>query len=369
MAGALAALLARPAGPEVCNVASAGYDETALAELVTETARRTPWEQAPAPAAHTPLMSTDLITAETGWRPSASVRNGARGPGPVAGLRHPRRPRRTVGLTMAEKQAAPESARGTDGGIFAPPYLAATLTFAVVMFLTGSLRCRGTHRRPPLTSLPAAAAGAGGAGGPAAGGVPAARWVSVLTSWCRVQRVRLAAAAGRFVDGLAARHGRRVGDHRHRPGPPRAPAPADARHDERQLGHPDPARPAASPVLVVQWWSWRAVFYGLAVLTALPAVALVAVLRKPRPTRRRPHRPRRTGRPPPLLVVPAPCSAWARPSPVRRLRLGPAPPGVRRRRHRPARRVRPAAAAARHLAQRPGPARPRCRCAAPTSGT
>ncbi|WP_430382535.1 NAD-dependent epimerase/dehydratase family protein [Streptomyces sp. P10-4] len=78
MAGALAALLARPAGPEVCNVASAGYDETALAELVTETARRTPWEQAPAPAAHTPLMSTDLITAETGWRPSASVRNGAR---------------------------------------------------------------------------------------------------------------------------------------------------------------------------------------------------------------------------------------------------------------------------------------------------
>ncbi|MFF5531489.1 NAD-dependent epimerase/dehydratase family protein [Streptomyces cinerochromogenes] len=78
MAEALAALLARPAGPEVCNVASADYDETALAELVTETARRTPWEQAPASAPHTPLMSTRLITAETGWRPSAPLSAGAR---------------------------------------------------------------------------------------------------------------------------------------------------------------------------------------------------------------------------------------------------------------------------------------------------
>ncbi|MFF8903869.1 NAD-dependent epimerase/dehydratase family protein [Streptomyces olivaceoviridis] len=78
MADALAALLARPAGPEVCNVASAGYDETAFAELVTETARRTPWERADAPGPHTPLMSTALITAETGWRPAAPVHNGAR---------------------------------------------------------------------------------------------------------------------------------------------------------------------------------------------------------------------------------------------------------------------------------------------------
>ncbi|MEU6669554.1 NAD(P)-dependent oxidoreductase [Streptomyces sp. NPDC046727] len=78
MADALAALLARPAGAGVYNVASAGYDETAFAELVTETARRTPWEQAPAAAPHTPVMSTALITAETGWRPSASVPGGAR---------------------------------------------------------------------------------------------------------------------------------------------------------------------------------------------------------------------------------------------------------------------------------------------------
>lgn len=37
----------------------------------------------------------------------------------------------------AEKRAAPETGGGTEGGIFSPPYLAATLTFAVVMFLTG----------------------------------------------------------------------------------------------------------------------------------------------------------------------------------------------------------------------------------------
>ncbi|WP_225821147.1 NAD-dependent epimerase/dehydratase family protein [Streptomyces naphthomycinicus] len=78
LAGALAALLARPAGAEIYNVASAAYDETAFAELVAETARRTPWEQAAAPAPHTPVMSTALITAETGWEPSAAVRDGAR---------------------------------------------------------------------------------------------------------------------------------------------------------------------------------------------------------------------------------------------------------------------------------------------------
>ncbi|AXE82561.1 MFS transporter [Streptomyces atratus] len=31
--------------------------------------------------------------------------------------------------------------------------------------------------------------------------------------------------------------------------------------------------------LVAEWWSWRAVFYGLAALTVLPALAVVAVLR------------------------------------------------------------------------------------------
>ncbi|MGW2257604.1 NAD-dependent epimerase/dehydratase family protein [Streptomyces sp. NPDC001780] len=79
MADALAAVLAAPARPAVYNVASARFEETEFAELAAGTARRTPYEQAPVTGEpHTPLMSTGLITAETGWRPSAQVRNGAR---------------------------------------------------------------------------------------------------------------------------------------------------------------------------------------------------------------------------------------------------------------------------------------------------
>ncbi|WP_447040951.1 NAD-dependent epimerase/dehydratase family protein [Streptomyces sp. DSM 118878] len=78
-AGALAAILAGPARSPVYNVASAHFEETELAELVAETARRTPWEQSPAdPTQSRPRMTTALITAETGWRPSASLHSGAR---------------------------------------------------------------------------------------------------------------------------------------------------------------------------------------------------------------------------------------------------------------------------------------------------
>ena len=79
VAQALAAVLAGPVRASTYNVASAQYSETELAELAAETARRTPWERAADPcSSHTPLMSTDLITAETGWQPSASVRSAAR---------------------------------------------------------------------------------------------------------------------------------------------------------------------------------------------------------------------------------------------------------------------------------------------------
>lgn len=79
VAQALAAVLAGPVRASTYNVASAQYSETELAELAAEMARRTPWERPAGPcSSHTPLMSTDLITAETGWQPSASVRSAAR---------------------------------------------------------------------------------------------------------------------------------------------------------------------------------------------------------------------------------------------------------------------------------------------------
>ncbi|MGW7787671.1 MFS transporter [Streptomyces tricolor] len=87
-------------------------------------------------------------------------------------------------------------------------------------------------------------------------------------------------AAGRFVDGLAAGMvavsvttaiGQAYPEHLR----PRMLAMMSASWVIPSLLGP----PLAG--VVVQWWSWRAVFYGLAVLTALPAVALVAVLRKP----------------------------------------------------------------------------------------
>jgi MFS family permease len=37
--------------------------------------------------------------------------------------------------------------------------------------------------------------------------------------------------------------------------------------------------------LVAEWWSWRAVFFGLAALTMLPALVVVALLRGPRARR------------------------------------------------------------------------------------
>ncbi|MGW7364124.1 NAD-dependent epimerase/dehydratase family protein [Streptomyces sp. NPDC054841] len=79
LADALAAVLAGPVRAPIYNVASERYDENEFAELAAETARRTPWERATgADGPYTPLMTTALITADTDWRPSAPVRNGAR---------------------------------------------------------------------------------------------------------------------------------------------------------------------------------------------------------------------------------------------------------------------------------------------------
>ncbi|MFD7920622.1 NAD-dependent epimerase/dehydratase family protein [Streptomyces sp. NPDC059740] len=78
LATALATLVSRPALSPVYNVSSAGFTEGTLAELVTTVARRTPWEPAATPGPDRPLVSTGLLTAETGWRPTADLTQGAR---------------------------------------------------------------------------------------------------------------------------------------------------------------------------------------------------------------------------------------------------------------------------------------------------
>lgn len=79
MAGALAAVLAAPVRSATYNVASAQYAEDELAQLVTDTARATPWHRGTGvDGTHPPLMSTALVTAETGWHPAADLRSGAR---------------------------------------------------------------------------------------------------------------------------------------------------------------------------------------------------------------------------------------------------------------------------------------------------
>ncbi|MHC0430253.1 NAD-dependent epimerase/dehydratase family protein [Streptomyces sp. O3] len=79
MAGSLAAVLTAPVRSATYNVATARYEESELAQLVTDTARATPWHRGTtADGPHPPLMSTTRVTAETGWHPAADVRGGAR---------------------------------------------------------------------------------------------------------------------------------------------------------------------------------------------------------------------------------------------------------------------------------------------------
>ncbi|MFE9359239.1 MFS transporter [Streptomyces olivaceoviridis] len=201
----------------------------------------------------------------------------------------------------AEKRAAPETGGGTEGGIFSPPYLAATLTFAVVMFLTGfaalavvptlptaARELDGVSLFPVVAGCFVAASLFGGVlGGHWADRAGARRplalgmVLSVLTLLVSASSVSVwQLAAGRFVDGLAAGMvavsvttaiGQAYPEHLR----PRMLAMMSASWVIPSLLGP----PLAG--VVVQWWSWRAVFYGLAALTALPAVALVVVLRRP----------------------------------------------------------------------------------------
>ncbi|MFJ6612690.1 MFS transporter [Streptomyces sp. NPDC091289] len=185
-------------------------------------------------------------------------------------------------------------------GIFSRPYAAATLTFATVMFLTGFAALA------VVPTLPTAAEDLDGvslfpmvAGSFVAasllGGVLGGHWadrsgarrplalgmvlsvVTLLVSASSVSVWQL--VIGRFVDGLAAGMvavsvTTAIGQSYPEYLRPRMLAMMSASWIIPSLVGP----PIAG--VVAEVWSWRAVFYGLAALTALPAIALVAVLRR-----------------------------------------------------------------------------------------
>ncbi|MGW5865285.1 MFS transporter [Streptomyces sp. NPDC055239] len=198
---------------------------------------------------------------------------------------------------MTERTVAPPKA--AEEGIFSRKYAAATATFAAVMFLTGFAALA------VVPTLPAAAQGLDGvslyplvAGSFVAasllGGVLGGSWadragasrplaagvaLSVATLLISATSTTIwQLAAGRFLDGVSA-------------GMVAVAINTAIAHD-----YPDRLRPRALSLmstcwiipslagpplagLVSAWWSWRAVFFGLAALTLLPALAVVVVLR------------------------------------------------------------------------------------------
>ncbi|WP_329154918.1 MFS transporter [Streptomyces anulatus] len=187
-------------------------------------------------------------------------------------------------------------------GIFSRPYAAATLTFATVMFLTGFAALA------VVPTLPTAAEDLNGvslfplvAGSFVAasllGGVLGGHWADrsgarrplALGMVLSVVTLLVSASSGsiwqlvigRFVDGLAAGMvavsvTTAIGQSYPEYLRPRMLAMMSASWIIPSLVGP----PVAG--VVAEVWSWRTVFYGLAVLTALPALALalVAVLRR-----------------------------------------------------------------------------------------
>ncbi|MFJ1592556.1 MFS transporter [Kitasatospora albolonga] len=200
---------------------------------------------------------------------------------------------------MTAKQAV-QPPKDTEPGLFSRRYATASLTFAAVMFLTGFAALA------VVPTLPTAAQDLDGvslfplvAGSFVAasllGGVLGGHWadrsgarrplalgmvLSVLTLLVSASSVSVwQLVIGRFVDGLSAG------------------MVAVSVTTAIGQSYPESLRPRMLAMLSTCWiipslvgppiagvvaeaWSWRAVFYGLAVLTALPAVALVAVLRR-----------------------------------------------------------------------------------------
>lgn len=202
----------------------------------------------------------------------------------------------------AEQTLRPSPSDSGDAlpGIFSRPYAAATLTFATVMFLTGFAALA------VVPTLPTAAEDLNGvslfplvAGSFVAasllGGVLGGHWADrsgarrplALGMVLSVVTLLVSASSGsiwqlvigRFVDGLAAGMvavsvTTAIGQSYPEYLRPRMLAMMSASWIIPSLVGP----PVAG--VVAEVWSWRTVFYGLAVLTALPALALVAVLRR-----------------------------------------------------------------------------------------
>ncbi|MEU7402043.1 MFS transporter [Streptomyces sp. NPDC044948] len=199
----------------------------------------------------------------------------------------------------AGEAAGAESAEAGETGIFSPQHLAATLTFATVMFLTGfaalavvptlptaARELDGVSLFPVVAGCFVAASLLGGVlGGHWADRAGARRplalgmVLSVLTLLVSASSESVwQLAAGRFLDGLAAGMvavsvTTAIGQAYPERLRPRMLAMMSASWVVPSLIGP----PLAG--VVVEVWSWRVVFYGLAVLTALPALALVVVLR------------------------------------------------------------------------------------------
>ncbi|MFJ6616232.1 MFS transporter [Kitasatospora sp. NPDC091335] len=212
----------------------------------------------------------------------------------------------------------------SEDGMFSRKYAAATTTFTAVMFLTGfaalavvptlptaARALDGVSLFPVVAGCFVAASLLGGVLGghwadrsgarrPLAAGMVLSV-VTLLVSATSTSIGQL--AAGRFVDGLAAGMvavsvntaiGQAYPEHLR----PRMLALMSTSWIIPSLVGP----PLAG--LVSEWWSWRVVFYGLAALSLLPALALVVVLRgrspaeAPAPSGDHPSRP-------PLLVAAA----------------------------------------------------------------
>lgn len=235
-----------------------------------------------------------------------------------------------TGNTSRTTDERPSAHSETTEGLFSGAYRAATLCFAAVMFLTGLAALAvvptlptaardldGVALFPLVAGCFVAASLLGGVLGghwadragpqrPLAAGTALAV-VTLLVSGASTSIWQL--AAGRFLDGLAGGMvavtintaiGRAYPDRLRS----RALALMSACWIVPSLIGP----PLAG--LVTEWWTWRAVFFGLAALTVLPALIVVAVLRGPswaaasQPSGDRPSRPSRPPRPPrPALMV------------------------------------------------------------------
>ncbi|WP_329127902.1 MFS transporter [Streptomyces sp. NBC_01465] len=224
---------------------------------------------------------------------------------------------------MAEH--APIRSEADGEGLWSRTYLATTISFAAVEFLTGFAALAVVPTLPvaardldavPLFPLVAGCFVAASLLGAVIGGDWADRSgarrplavgtvlavITLLVSASSTSIWQL--AAGRFLDGISAGMvavsvNTAIGQAYPTRLQPRALSLASTCWVVPSLAGP----PLAG--LVADWWSWRMVFYGLAVLTLIPSLVVVALLRDrpgsaPAPVRTGERAPR-----PPLLIAAA----------------------------------------------------------------